>query len=117
VFGHTHVAKDVAFPETGGRYLNTGTWCPVMRLPPAIWSGSEDERRSTLARFVDDLRANRLENWCALRPTFVAVRTERGNVTDAGVFEMTHSGPRRIGPEEVFPPAGQAGAPHGAPNG
>ncbi|MDP2310634.1 MAG: metallophosphoesterase [Pseudomonadota bacterium] len=104
VFGHTHIAKDVAIPETGGRYLNTGTWCPVMRLPPGLWSGPDASRRALLARLVRDLRDGHHEDWCVVRPTYARIELRGGRVVSAGLHEMTPDGPRAIGREETFPP-------------
>jgi UDP-2,3-diacylglucosamine pyrophosphatase LpxH len=36
VFGHTHLARAIDLPG-GGRYLNAGTWCPIIRLPEEFY--------------------------------------------------------------------------------
>jgi UDP-2,3-diacylglucosamine pyrophosphatase LpxH len=70
VFGHTHLAKDITF-EAGGRYLNSGTWADLMRIPLAVLRGPAGAAEAALASFLDDVRANRLDRTRRLVATFV----------------------------------------------
>lgn len=35
IMGHTHLMRDIEFKDSGGRYLNTGTWADLIRLDKA----------------------------------------------------------------------------------
>ena len=70
VFGHTHLARDV---DLGGgrRYLNTGTWANLLRVPDDVLrevTAERAEAHPALAAWLDQLRDNRLEPW--FRPTY-----------------------------------------------
>lgn len=59
LYGHTHLPKKMTF-DAGGRrrwYLNTGTWCDVIRLPEEVGSDYETARPK-LAAFADALWHN-----------------------------------------------------------
>ncbi|MCB9759564.1 MAG: hypothetical protein H6739_06960 [Alphaproteobacteria bacterium] len=89
VFGHTHLAKQIPLAG-GGLYLNTGTWCPVIRLPerlyqPSTSPGDEAQVLNALFNFIHDLEENRLEPWTQQHSTFsrVVVDPESGEWQDA----------------------------------
>lgn len=64
IFGHTHLAKQV--PLAGGaRYLNTGTWADLMKLPAGLFAADRAQARAVLDRFVDDLRGGRHDAYLA----------------------------------------------------
>jgi len=96
VFGHTHLAKDIPLNPVGGRYLNTGTWCPVIRLPdrftdPAHLGDATVE--AALEGMVRDFREGRQDAWVQLRTTFARVVVgPDGAIGDAGVFEWDGQG-------------------------
>jgi UDP-2,3-diacylglucosamine pyrophosphatase LpxH len=70
VFGHTHLARDVAIPG-GARYLNSGTWADLIRFPAEILAGSTQQALEGLRAFVEDMGAGRLHAWTAFVPTYV----------------------------------------------
>ncbi len=74
VYGHTHLARRVSL-ENGARYLNTGTWADLMRVPDAILRPDtpEEQAMEQLSVFADDLVHNRLESWRRQRPTFARI--------------------------------------------
>lgn len=59
LYGHTHLPKKMPLDEGGRRrwYLNTGTWCDVIRLPEEVGSDYETARPK-LAAFADALGRN-----------------------------------------------------------
>lgn len=69
VFGHTHLAKDVAHPTGTFRYLNTGTWADLIQLP---WAGRKaGPSDGELTSFVDALRGGNIDGYVVFRPTYV----------------------------------------------
>ncbi len=74
VYGHTHLVKRVEL--SGGRYLNTGTWADLMRLPTSVADDSADEETALreLGEFADDLRNKaKIERWRCQVPTFARI--------------------------------------------
>jgi hypothetical protein len=69
LFGHTHLARDLALPG-GARYLNTGTWADLIRVPKDIVSGPEPQALDALEAFVSDMSAGRLAAWVSFVPTY-----------------------------------------------
>jgi UDP-2,3-diacylglucosamine pyrophosphatase LpxH len=63
VMGHTHLAKYVPL-EDGGVYVNTGTWCPTIRLE-GIYEPDGSISRPRLHRLLSALADNRLDEVCA----------------------------------------------------
>jgi hypothetical protein len=59
LYGHTHLPKKMPLDDGGRRrwYLNTGTWCDVMRLPEEVGDDYETARPA-LAGFADALGRN-----------------------------------------------------------
>jgi UDP-2,3-diacylglucosamine pyrophosphatase LpxH len=64
VFGHTHLARDIDLGN-GQRYLNTGTWTNLLRLPQALFGA---DAQPALQAWVDELRQGRYDAW--FRPTY-----------------------------------------------
>lgn len=87
VFGHTHHAKDVAL-DGGARYLNSGTWADLMRVPDVIVNGTGDAQRAGLLKFVADVAENRISEYIWFRPTYVRLHLAEGRVLEAGVHEV-----------------------------
>ena len=73
VFGHTHLVKRIALAE--GTYLNTGTWCPTVSLPPRFLDASVQDADvlPELASFVRDLCENHTDPWCRLQTAYAHV--------------------------------------------
>jgi UDP-2,3-diacylglucosamine pyrophosphatase LpxH len=91
VFGHTHLAKRV--PMLGGeaRYLNTGTWAELMRIPDAVLAGSAGGD-AVLADFVEALKDNQLGPWRTLVPTFARIDLDGDTLQSADVFLFEEDG-------------------------
>jgi hypothetical protein len=99
VFGHTHLAKRIPLNKTGGEYINTGTWCPVIRLPERFYtpSAAETEERHTmraLRGFLDDLENNQIERWCQLNTTAarLVVEEETGRTIERALVKIDDDG-------------------------
>jgi UDP-2,3-diacylglucosamine pyrophosphatase LpxH len=92
VFGHTHLAKQIRFPE-GGLYLNTGTWCPTIQLPTDYSDPAEPEAQvlDRLQEFVKDMQTNKVEKHSRLRMTFakIVIGNDRA---EGGLFEWPDHG-------------------------
>lgn len=103
VYGHTHLAKRVRDAETGGLYLNTGTWADLMRVPRAVLGDDEAIAEVHLRAFLDDLHAGRLDAYRAHVPTFARIDLDGERVHDADVFVFDDP-PRRLpdGPLEAL---------------
>jgi len=87
VFGHTHLAKDVTLAG-GARYLNTGTWADLMRVPDDIVRGSPAAASRSLTRFVDAISDRRFGDYLVFRPTFAHIRLDgRGHAVASSVRE------------------------------
>jgi hypothetical protein len=92
VFGHTHLVKRIPLNKQDAIYLNSGTWADLMQVPKAVLEGKEDEAKTTLVRFVDDLRTNQLEKWRRLVPTFVRIDLDGRNIQSADVYFFSAEG-------------------------
>jgi len=100
IFGHTHLAKQVALP--GGTYINTGTWADVLPFPatildadggaktPASSAADHAAQLDRLKAFVGDMATARLAPYLRFVPTFALVELDQnGTVLSAAlrVFE------------------------------
>src|SRR5262249_27067300 len=92
IFGHTHIPKYVRLTG-GGVYINTGTWCPTIRLPDHLYQPGPNDKtvEAELAQFVDDLANNRLQPWSQLRTLFAHL-TITNEKTQAALCEFTADG-------------------------
>lgn len=89
VMGHTHLARDIELPG-GGRYLNTGTWADLMRMPAAVLQAGA-AGRSELRALVEALKARRLDDLVWRRPTYARLAIAGGRVREASVEEYRGS--------------------------
>ena len=99
VFGHTHLAKKFPLNNFGSTYLNTGTWCPIIRLPERFYLPSDNPKKEEMIiqqikAFLKDLRANQTQAWCQLIPTFVRALVDEasGNVEQSELMWFPESG-------------------------
>jgi UDP-2,3-diacylglucosamine pyrophosphatase LpxH len=99
VFGHTHLAKHIeGLNSFGAAYVNTGTWCPILRLPDEFYEISQNENDEgevslQIQSFVADMRTNRLALHYRLRPTFArVVLSADGRVQSRELCEFTFDG-------------------------
>jgi len=91
VFGHTHLAKRRTL-ETGGLYLNSGTWCPTIQLPTDLYSPEKSDVLPAIKQFLEALANNRMEEpWYQLRTTFVKITIE-GDTTRGELFQFHEDG-------------------------
>jgi UDP-2,3-diacylglucosamine pyrophosphatase LpxH len=84
IFGHTHLARSVRLGDCT-HYINTGTWCPTMKLDDR-WSDPatpEADAIAALKRFVADLARNQIGAW--LREVTHCARVEYSTNTTGGV--------------------------------
>ena len=89
VFGHTHLAKDLAL-ESGGQYLNTGTWADLIRVPPDIVHGAPEAAAEVLGRFAQAILDKRFDEYVLFSPTFAHIRLDaEGRTVTAGVKDYT----------------------------
>lgn len=72
VFGHTHLARQVKLAN-GARYINTGTWADLMRLPDSVVRGDWAQAQKELPGFVDDVAKNHIAQWRQMYPTFARI--------------------------------------------
>jgi UDP-2,3-diacylglucosamine pyrophosphatase LpxH len=86
VYGHTHLPKFIPIGDDGKRrYLNSGTWADVMRVPDEVWGADEERARQVLEGFVDDLENSRLEKWRRSVPTYAHIEIDNDAIVSAGV--------------------------------
>jgi len=90
IFGHTHLAKQVAL--AGGTYINTGTWADVLPFPATVLDAEVGAPASThpgsetaaqLARlktFVADMATARLSPYLRFVPTYARVELDTDGV-------------------------------------
>ena len=72
VFGHTHLAKEVSL-YGGAKYLNTGIWADLVRVPQEIISESSQSALNELERFAEALRTKHFSEYLFFRPTFAHI--------------------------------------------
>jgi UDP-2,3-diacylglucosamine pyrophosphatase LpxH len=92
VFGHTHLVKRVSLDNPGAQYLNSGTWADLIQVPQAVLEAKKDEGKQALVQFIEDLRANQLEKWRRVVPTYVRIELEDTGVHSADVYLFTGTG-------------------------
>jgi UDP-2,3-diacylglucosamine pyrophosphatase LpxH len=89
VFGHSHLARDVDL-GSGRRYLNTGTWANLLRIPGEVLS-DQSAGHDALAMWVEQLRDNQLDIW--FRPTYARLDIADDRVLDARTLAYTGDDP------------------------
>ena len=82
VFGHTHLAKDVPLTDRS-RYLNTGTWADLLRVPPEILNAADGVALTGLSTFAQAIRDKQFGDYLMFRPTFAHVRLDGAGSTVA----------------------------------
>lgn len=104
IFGHTHLPKQLDLrPENGrgGRYLNTGTWADVMRLPEELLTDFETARPG-LQQFVADLLNNDHRKYTTRYLTWAEVRMNDGQVREARIHSWCGPGREREPPLTAY---------------
>jgi hypothetical protein len=86
VMGHTHLMRDIALPS-GGRYLNSGTWADLMRVPAAVLEAEPEHARAALQALVQDIQARRFQDLIWQRPSYARLALADGRVQEASVQE------------------------------
>ena len=84
VFGHTHLARRIKL-DSGGIYINSGTWVDLIPFPGSIFQGDKATAIEKLDELVTDLRAGKLDRWLWFRPTYarLLVDVEEGRTVEA----------------------------------
>jgi UDP-2,3-diacylglucosamine pyrophosphatase LpxH len=91
IFGHTHLAKDIAI-SPGVKYLNTGTWVDLIKLPAGLFVANEEDACRTLDTFIQQLLHAPRDEWVLRRSTFARVVVSE-NRTEATLHEYGGSIP------------------------
>lgn len=86
VMGHTHLARDQKL-SGGGRYLNSGTWADLIRLPATVFSTDPAAAQDALRQLLMDLHERRISHLIWQRPTYVRLELSQGVVSSASVEE------------------------------
>lgn len=95
VFGHTHLPKDAIVG--GARYLNTGTWADVMRVPPEVVHGAPVVALKELGVFSQAVREKRLDKYLIFQPTFAHICLDAHDRTvEASVHNYEPGGVRAL---------------------
>lgn len=78
IFGHTHLAKDAKACDA--RYINTGTWADLIRVPPEVINGASE---TALDKFARAIRDKRFDEYILFQPTFAHICLDSGSRTVA----------------------------------
>lgn len=84
VMGHTHLARDLRI-DGKGRYLNSGTWADLMRVPDEVFADDPRVSDDALRQLCRDIVDRRYERLILQKPTFVKLELFDDNVCDASV--------------------------------
>jgi hypothetical protein len=86
IFGHTHLAKALKL-ENEARYLNTGTWADLIRVPESVFTGPEAKALADLKPFVEALRTKNIEQLRRQVATYARVDLDsKDKFQDGGMF-------------------------------
>lgn len=83
VFGHTHFPKEVQLD--GGKYLNSGTWADVLRLPEEISSDAESVADAAISTFLEDMRRQNYAPYTVRKQAYVQAVVEENGSVDASL--------------------------------
>lgn len=86
VYGHTHLPKNIEIETSKGRkarYLNTGTWADLIRMPDAVFAEDDAASSSSLDAFVTDLGNDDVGRWRHCAPTFADITLEGAKLVRA----------------------------------
>jgi len=96
VFGHTHLPKRIPLGGHGQLYLNTGTWCEVLRLPEQALKDDQSGLTS-LQEFIDAMKRNLFEKFLHRQLTFAEILVEDdGKATNADLWRFGGRGAERV---------------------
>jgi UDP-2,3-diacylglucosamine pyrophosphatase LpxH len=116
VYGHTHLAKNIEFRTSAGRtarYLNTGTWADLMRMPDAVFSENDEASSKALDAFVADLEQDDVRRWRCLIPTFAQIELDAQVVERAEVRFADEGGSQLVTTEGILSRLAESGSRHG----
>ena len=100
VYGHTHLPKKKDLELPSGRkvrYLNTGTWCDVMKLPSPVVVEDFAKARGPLTGFLQALKDNAFDPFVARFLTFVEAKID-GGAAEAELYSYCGVGRERSRP-------------------
>jgi len=75
VFGHTHLAKEQMIGASA-KYLNTGTWADLIRVPDDIIHAPLPAAMESLRVFAQAIRDRNMNAHLLFRPTFAHIRLD-----------------------------------------
>lgn len=84
VMGHTHLARNLPL-DGGGRYLNSGTWADLMRVPDEVFADDPQVSAAALQQLVADMADRRYDRLIVRRPTYVRLELAGDQVVEASV--------------------------------
>lgn len=111
VNGHTHLPKRKRLDVAGRQcwYLNSGTWCDVLRLPDEL-DQEFDRARPALHRFLAALRDNNLQEHVTRYLSYVEVSLDASlaPLGAPGLHSYCGAGRERLAPLTAYPARQQA---------
>ncbi len=84
VMGHTHLARDLSI-DGKGRYLNSGTWADLMRVPDEVFADDPRVSDDALRGLCRDIVDRRYEKLIMQKPTYVRLALSDDKVCEASV--------------------------------
>jgi UDP-2,3-diacylglucosamine pyrophosphatase LpxH len=102
IYGHTHLPKKIRI-DNGGLacwYLNTGTWCDVIRLPVCI-AKDDDIARHAVMDFISALRKNDFDNYVRRYLSYVELHVDpqgKSPVEEPHLYSFCGAGRERSEP-------------------
>ncbi|HYY57132.1 MAG TPA: hypothetical protein VE842_07335, partial [Pyrinomonadaceae bacterium] len=117
VYGHTHLPKKKRLPLPDSRwYMNTGTWCDVIKLPDAVTGGYE-QAEVALREFAAALRNNDYRRYLRRYLSFVEIVVDPTGAQRVGEPQLySYCGPLRERSSPLTDTLGIKEAPHAADN-
>ncbi len=87
VFGHTHLARNIDLAN-GKKYINSGTWADLIRLPDGVFDDDANSARQSLNEFVEAIRNKNYDKLIFRRPTFARIEQQAQETVKASVEEF-----------------------------
>ena len=109
IYGHTHLPKKARIDHAGQEcwYLNTGTWCDVLRLPEQI-AAEYEAAKPALEDFVSALALDRFDRYIKRYLTFVELAVDpesQAPVAEPALYTFCGAGRERCAALTDYPMA------------
>lgn len=90
IFGHTHLPKDLHWRDGAAscRYINTGTWADVIRIPAECVADDFSRAEAALHAFAEDLAHNRYRPYVDCPRTYAEVVVDGGRCIVAKLWRF-----------------------------